>query len=111
MGFFRDTGDEQDVGSTLRRSEDSQKSREHRSTDNLHSDKMPPTVIDTYRTGLCPLVRRGGFWPLGHLSPIHPVTVPQRVWMFPFRHVKLQTKVTHLNEDIQEWSSESRLAI
>lgn len=69
-GFFRDTGDEQDVGSTLKRSEDSQKSREHRSTDNLHSDRMPPTVIDTYNPGLSPLVRRGGFWPLGHSSPI-----------------------------------------
>lgn len=49
-------------------SEASQQSREHRSTDNLHSDKRP-TVTDMQRPGLGLLVRRG-FWPLGQSSSI-----------------------------------------
>lgn len=44
--FFKGTGDEQDVVSTLKRSEDSHKRRENRCIDNLFSHKMSLTVID-----------------------------------------------------------------
>lgn len=88
---FKGTGDEQE-GSPPLRALGTLKSRDNRSTDNLYSDKRPPTVTDRSPVGLGLLVRR--IVASGAFKSHSFTSSPACIWISHFTHAQLKTDET-----------------